>query len=283
MSQPDDPQGFGDKLRTWRGRRRLSQLELAGEAGISARHLSFVETGRSRPSREMVVHLARSLDVPLREQNDLLLAAGYAPTFPQRPLADPALHAVSEAVEMILTGHEPYPALALDRYWNLVSMNRAVPLLLEGVASHLLKPPVNVLRLSLHPQGLAPRIQNLGRWREHLLERLARQLRQTADPLLAELKGELASYPAPDSVRRDEPDHDGIAVPLQLSGRGKVMSFISTTTVFGTATDVTVSELTLETFFPANPQTASVLRAEHERMQQNSEPFVASVGAKGGL
>lgn len=258
------PTPFGDLLRRWRERRRVSQLDLSGEAGISARHLSFIETGRARASRETVLQLAKHLEVPLREQNELLLPAGYAPVFSQRPLDDPALQSVREAVGLILTGHEPFPALALDRHWNVLAMNRAVPPLLESVSPHLLEPPVNVLRLSLHPQGLAPRILNLAQWRAHLHEQLARQIRLTGDPALRALEDELGGYPAPPLAQHPQ-GYAGVAVPLQLAAHGTALSLISTTTVFGTPVDVTVSELALETFFPADAPTAEVLKNAPEK------------------
>src|SRR5947207_660389 len=178
---------IGNHLREWRQRRRLSQLDLALEAEISTKHLSFLETGRSQPSRDMVLRLAEHLDVPLRERNVLLVSAGYAPVFPQRQLADPALDAARKAIDLVLKGHEPYPALAVDRHWTLVAHNAAVPPLLAGADPGLLAPPVNVLRLSLHPSGIAPRIANLAEWRGHLLDRLRRQVETTADPVLTEL------------------------------------------------------------------------------------------------
>jgi transcriptional regulator with XRE-family HTH domain len=251
---------FGAQLREWRQRRRLSQLDLAGDAEVSTRHLSFVETGRAMPSREMVLRLADRLDVPLRERNRLLTAAGFAPMYGERRLDDPALKAAREAVELVLKGHEPFPALAVDRHWTLVSYNRAVLPLLAGVAPALIEPPINVLRLSLHPQGLAPRIVNHAQWRAHLLARLRQQVAVSADPVLAALAQELRAYPAP-----TEEAHDGIetavVVPLVLSTPAGVFSFISTTTVFGTPVDVTLSELALETFFPADAATAAALRA----------------------
>ena len=188
-------QPVGNLLRKWRERRRLSQLDLACEAEISTRHLSFLETGRSLPSREMVLRLAEQLEVPLRERNVLLIAAGYAPAFPERPLDDPALQAARKAVDLVLAGHEPYPALAIDRHWTLIASNNAVPPLLAGVEPSLLQPPVNVLRLSLHPAGLAPRIANLAEWRSHLLARLRHQIEVSADPVLEELLNELCGYP----------------------------------------------------------------------------------------
>jgi transcriptional regulator with XRE-family HTH domain len=251
----------GRHLREWRQRRRMSQLDLALEAEISTRHLSFLETGKSQPSRDMVLNLCDRLNVPLRERNTLLVAAGYAPVFPQRPLADPALQQARAAVDLVLKGHQPYPALAVDRHWSLVSANRAVAPLLAGAAEFLLKPPVNVLRLSLHPEGLAPRIANLGEWRAHLIERLRQQVDITADPVLGALLAELRALPAP--ISRAPQMHDpygGVVVPLRLATEAGVLSFFSTTTVFGTPVDVTVSELAIESFFPADEATERMLR-----------------------
>ena len=194
------PLPFGEHLREWRQRRRMSQLDLASEAEISTRHLSFVETGRSVPSREMVLRLAERLDVPLRERNAMLVAAGYAPMYRERPLSDPALAAARQAVELILKSHEPYPAIAVDRHWNLLAANAMVPLMLAGADASLLQPPVNVLRLSLHPKGLAPRIVNLGQWRNHLFERLRQQIHATGDAQLVALLEELRAYPVPDGA-----------------------------------------------------------------------------------
>jgi transcriptional regulator with XRE-family HTH domain len=254
---------FGEHLRAWRLRRRMSQLDLAGEADISTRHLSFVETGRSLPSREMVLRLAQRLDVPLRERNALLVAAGYAPMYRERPLDDPALAAAKEAVQLILRSHEPYPALAVDRHWNLLAHNAVVPHLLAGVDASLMQPPVNVLRLSLHPQGLAPQIVNLGQWRHHLFERLRQQIQATGDRTLQALEQELRGYPMPADAdaTRLEGEVLGIAVPLRFRTPGGVLNLISTTTIFGTPVDVTLQELALETFFPADPFTADALRA----------------------
>ena len=251
---------FGAQLREWRQRRRLSQLDLAGEADVSTRHLSFVETGRSMPSREMVLRLADRLEVPLRERNRLLTAAGFAPMYGERRLDDPALKAAREAVELVLKGHEPYPALAIDRHWSLVSYNRAVLPLLAGIAPALLEAPINVLRLSLHPDGLAPRIVNLAQWRAHLLARLRQQVTVSADPVLAALADELRAYPAPVDDAH-EPVEAGVVVPLVLQTPGGRLSFISTTTVFGTPVDITLSELALEAFFPADAATAAALTA----------------------
>ena len=247
----------GTLLREWRQRRHLSQLDLAGEAEVSTRHLSYVETGRALPSREMVLRLAERLEVPLRERNRLLTAAGYAPMFAERRLED--LGAAREAVELVLRGHEPYPALAVDRHWTLVSYNRAVTHLLAGLPADLLAPPLNVLRLSLHPRGLAPRILNLAQWRGHLLARLRQQVAASADTVLAQLLDELKAYPAP-AAAAPHPAEPAMVVPLQLASPAGTLSFISTTTVFGTPVDITLSELALETFFPADAATAAALR-----------------------
>jgi transcriptional regulator with XRE-family HTH domain len=255
------PRPFGDLLREWRQRRRVSQLHCALEAEISPKHLSFVETGRAQPSREVVLKLADSLDVPLRERNALLVAAGFAPQFRERPLEDPDLRAAREAVDLVLRGHEPHPALAVDRHWSLVAANRMVAPLLAGVDAALLAPPTNVLRLSVHPDGLAPRIVNLAEWRAHLFARLRRQVDVSADDALAALLEELRGYPAPVSTGAERgPKPGGVVVPLRLAAGGQVLSFISTTTVFGTPVDVTLSELAIESFFPADASTAAALR-----------------------
>jgi transcriptional regulator with XRE-family HTH domain len=255
---------FGPLLREWRGRRRLSQLALALDAGVSSRHLSFVETGRAQASRDLVLLLAERLQVPLRERNLMLLAAGFAPVFPLHTIDDPALKEARRAIEIVLQGHEPYPALAVDRHWNLVLANRAVAPFLEGVAPELLAPSLNVLRLSLHPRGLARRIANLAEWRHHVLGRLRHQLDICADPVLAALRDELAGYaapsPAPVSFRDPKGDALGVVVPLQLVTDGGVLSFFTTTTVFGTPIDISLSELAIEAFFPANAETADRLR-----------------------
>jgi transcriptional regulator with XRE-family HTH domain len=253
----------GEQLRAWRERRRLSQMALALDAEVSTRHLSFLETGKARPSREMLLRLAEHLAVPLRDRNALLLAAGYAPAYPERPLDDPALAAAREAVARVLAGHEPYPALAIDREWTLIAANRAVAPLIERVAPALLRPPVNVLRLSLHPEGLAPRTVNLREWREHLLTRLERQIAVSADAGLARLLEELRAYPAPKGIAASEEEPSvmaGIAVPFQLRTEQGVLGFLSTTMVFGTPVDVTLSELAIEAFFPIDARTAEAMR-----------------------
>ena len=257
------PRPFGDALRHWRQHRRLSQLDLALQADVSPRHLSFVETGRSLPSREMVLRLAARLEVPLRERNALLVAAGYAPMYRERPLDHPDLASARRAVDTILRSHEPYPALAIDRHWNLVAANAMVPHLLAAADPSLLAAPVNVLRLSLHPRGLAPSIVNLAQWRHHLFERLDQQVQATGDGGLVALLEELRGYPVPAATAdvRLEGEHLGVAMPLRFRTAAGVLNFISTTTVFGTPVDVTLQELALETFFPADAQTGDILRA----------------------
>jgi transcriptional regulator with XRE-family HTH domain len=246
------PQPFGEHLRHWRQHRRLSQLDLAQEADISTRHLSFVETGRASPSREMVLRLSERLEIPLRERNALLVAAGFAPMYRERALDDPALAAARRAVDLVLKGHEPSPALAVDRHWNLVVANAALPHLLAGVAPDMLQPPVNVLRLSLHPRGLAPRIVNLGQWRAHILERLRQQINATGDATLAALLEELRDYPVPDDAADLQLDGEllGVAMPFRFRTDAGVLNFISITTVFGTPVDVTLQELAVESCFP---------------------------------
>ena len=249
----------GGLLREWRQRRRLSQLDLALEAGISTRHLSFVETGRSRPSTEMVLHLAEQLDVPLRDRNQLLLAAGHAPVFGQRGLDEPEMEPVRDALALILDGHSPYPALVVDRHWGLVMANEAVGVLIAGCAPELLEPPVNVLRLSLHPDGMAPQIVNFGQWRAHLLDRLGREFVTTGDPALAALHEELAALPGARTGEALESHAGDIAVPLRIRVGNAELSFISTVTTFGTATDVTLAELSVEAFYPVDTSTAEAL------------------------
>jgi transcriptional regulator with XRE-family HTH domain len=260
-----DTRPIGDHLREWRQRRRLTQLDLALEADISTKHLSFLETGRAQPSRDMVLKLAEQLDVPLRERNVLLVSAGYAPVFSQRPLDDPALQQARKAVDLVLQGHEPYPALAIDRHWTLIAHNSAIPPLLAAASPKLLQPPANVLRLSLHPEGLASRIENLAEWRAHLLTRLRQQIDATADATLTALLDELAAYPAPGGAKaaRATVSHEyaGVVVPLRFKTDAGTLSLFSTTTIFGTPVDVTLSELAIESFFPADAATADMLRA----------------------
>jgi transcriptional regulator with XRE-family HTH domain len=248
---------LGTLLRDWRRRRRLSQLDLALEAGVSARHLSFLETGRSKPSREMVLHLADELDVPLRDRNHLLLAAGYAPAYEERPIDAPEMAPVRDALERVLTGHEPYPAVVVDRWWNMVAANRSVALFTSEVAAELMEPPVNVLRASLHPDGMAARIVNYGEWRAHLLDRLRRQVVLTGDERLAALRDELEGYPGEE---HHEVAGSEIAVPLRFRVGDDELAFFSTVATFGTAVDITLAELAIEAFFPADAATAEALR-----------------------
>jgi transcriptional regulator with XRE-family HTH domain len=264
--QSNRPQAVGALLREWRERRRLSQLDLSCDAGISTRHLSFLETGRAQPSREMLLHLAEELKVPLRARNAMLLAAGFAPAYAERSLDDPALEGVRRTIERVLEAHEPFPALVVDRGWRMLAANRALTPLMEGVAPELLQPPVNVLRVSLHPDGLGPRIVNFGEWRGHILERLKSQVEATADPELRALMDELAGYPPPaKAAPYAVEDYGGVAVPMQLRTEALgLLSFFSTTTVFGTPLDITLSELALETFLPADAHTAEALRKAAE-------------------
>ncbi len=258
MATRQAPAHAGELLREWRQRRRLSQLDLAIQADVSARHLSFVETGRSRPTSEMILRLTEQLEVPLRDRNTVLLAGGYAPAYPEHGLAEPELAAVRAAVAQVLTGHEPYPAVLVNRWWELIEGNASVASLTAGAAPWLLEPPVNALRLSLHPDGMAPRILNLAQWRAHLLTRLNRQVAATGDTRLAELLAELRSYPG----GAGEPPHrTDVVVPLRYLSEGRELSFFSITTVIGTPMDVTVSELAIESFYPADQATAAALRA----------------------
>ncbi|MFI1410962.1 helix-turn-helix domain-containing protein [Streptomyces sp. NPDC020707] len=292
-------QGVGPLLRGWREQRRVSQLELALRAGSSARHISFVETGRSRPSEEMVLRLAEHLDVPVRDRNSLLLAAGYAPRYPQTPLADPALDALREGVERLIRGYEPYPALVVDATYDVVAANRGVLMLLDGVPGHLLAPPLNAMRLTLHPEGLAPRIRNLREWRGHLLAQMERDIALRRSEPLRALYEEVAAYPAPDpaplplpgpgagpeaepdavpdpgpsgesragavgSVPGDEEAAEPVsrfALPMRIEHEGRVLSFVSSISTFNTPMDVTVSELAIETLLPADRATVTYLHS----------------------
>ena len=253
----------GEHIRGWRQRRRLSQLNFALDAEISQKHLSFIESGRATPSRDMVLRLSEHLKVPLRDRNAMLLAAGYAPVFAERSIDDPALQAARAAIDLVLKGHEPFPAIAIDRHWTLVAANAAVPAILAmaGDAS-LLQPPVNVLRLSLSPGGLAPHIVNFAEWRSHLLDRLRQQIEMTADAQLDALLRELLAFPVVDSgaADQDQKNYAGVLIPMQLRTPAGVLSFFSTTTVFGTPVDITLSEIALEAFFPADAATAEALR-----------------------
>ncbi|QIJ65638.1 helix-turn-helix transcriptional regulator [Streptomyces sp. JB150] len=255
-------QGVGPLLRAWRERRRISQLELALRAGSSARHISFVETGRSRPSEEMVLRLAEHLEVPVRERNALLLAAGYAPRYPETPLDDPSMGALRAGMERLIRGYEPYPALVVDARYDVVAANRGIAMLLEGVPEELLVPPLNAMRLTLHPRGLAPRIRNLREWRGHLLAQMERQIALHRSAPLRALYEEVAAYPVPRTAPDAEPEEPVpyFALPMQVEYEGRILSFISSISTFNTPMDVTVAELAIETFLPADPATVKHLQ-----------------------
>ncbi|MFF8919248.1 helix-turn-helix domain-containing protein [Streptomyces sp. NPDC015032] len=284
--------GVGPLLRSWREQRRISQLELAIRADSSARHISFIETGRSRPSEDMILRLAEHLDIPVRERNALLVVAGYAPRYAQTALDDPALGALREGMERLLQGYDPYPALVVDGMYNVVAANQGITMLLEGVAGHLLAPPLNAMRLTLHPEGLAPRIRNLREWRADLLAQMERQIALARSAELRELYKEVAGYPAPagtagareagtagngDGTAGNGDGTDGsiggtdggtgpasslpFALPLHIEHGGRVLSFVSSIATFNTPMDVTVAELAIETFLPADRATADHLRS----------------------
>lgn len=249
----------GGLLREWRQRRRMSQLELSLAAGVSARHVSLVETGRSRPSADMVLRLAERLEVPLRERNRLLLAAGHAPRYPERPLDGPGLAAAHRAVAAVIRAHEPYPAVVIDRRWNIVMMNRVLERFLPGVAPELLRPPVNMLELGLHPGGLRSRIANLGQVRAVLRVRLSRQLERTRDPELAAL---YEAYLAPGAADGDEgvPIEDEITTPMAIRYGDAELRLFSTVTAFGTPQDITLEEVSIESYYPVDAATDALLR-----------------------
>ncbi|WSQ13333.1 helix-turn-helix transcriptional regulator [Streptomyces sp. NBC_01231] len=256
--------GVGPLLRAWREERRLSQLELALRADSSARHVSFIETGRSRPSEEMVLRLAEHLEVPVRERNALLLAAGYAPRYPETPLDDPALEALREGMERLIQGYEPYPALVVDALYNVVAANRGILMLLDGVPESLLAPPLNAMRLTLHPEGLAPRIRNLREWRGHLLAQMGRHIALRRSERLRALYDEVSAYPVPEEDDADgQPAEPGLcfALPMRIEHEGRTLSFVSSISTFNTPMDVTVAELAIETFLPADPATVKYLHS----------------------
>lgn len=256
--------GVGPLLRVWRERRGVSQLELALRAGSSARHISFVETGRARPSEDMVLRLAEHLDVPVRERNELLLAAGYAPRYPRTPLDAPALDALREGIERLIRAYEPCPAVVVDATYQVVAANRGITMFLEGVPEHLLRPPLNAMRLTLHPEGMAPRIRNLREWRGHLLRQMERQIALHRSPELRALYEEVAAYPLPPGAEKteeaDPPPYPYVALPMRVEHAGRTLSFVSSISTFNTPMDVTVAELAIETFLPADPATASYLQ-----------------------
>jgi transcriptional regulator with XRE-family HTH domain len=260
------PPRVGELLRSWRQRRKVSQFELSLDSAVSARHLSFIETGRARPSREMVLHLAEQLDVPLRERNGLLLAAGYAPTYAERSLDDPDMAPARQALQTFLAAHEPYPAVAVDGSWNLLAANEALGLLLDGVAPWLLEPPANALRITLHPDGMAPRIVNLAEWSGHLLHRLQRRAAITGSAELERLHAELVTLPG---VHLEAPPLDlatEITLPLRMRQNGQELVFLCTQTTFGTAVDITLAELSLEAFYPADAVTAEAVASRSRQL-----------------
>jgi transcriptional regulator with XRE-family HTH domain len=274
------PLPFGVLLRRWRQSRRMTQEGLSLAANSSTRHLSYLETGRAQPSRDMVLRLAEHLQVPLRDQNTLLLAAGFAPAFVERPLAE--LEAAKLAIDNVLQAHKPYPAFALDRHWKVVLSNSALPQLYEGCSADLLRKPINAVRLILHPLGLGPRIVNFVEWRTHTVTVLRQQMERRPDPVVQALLAEVMSYPAPSAgvapVASEGPQR--YATPLQIATRLGIVSFLNTTTIFGTPTDVTLSELALEMLFPADDVTIAIVRTmvAEEMSQRSSEATIQKAG-----
>ncbi|MEV4869903.1 helix-turn-helix domain-containing protein [Streptomyces syringium] len=270
MTTVAETTGVGALLREWRDRRRISQLDLALRAGSSARHISFIETGRARPSQEMVLRLADHLEVPVRERNALLIAAGYAPYYAERSLDDPALAGLREGMERLLRSYEPFPALVVDGTYQVVAANRGIAMLLEGVAEPLLAPPLNAMRITMHPGGLAPRIRNYREWRGHLLHQMERQLALMRSAPLRALYDEVSGYPLPEGGTERAVSGEGggapFALPMVIEHDGRVLSFISTIATFNTPMDVTVSELAMETFLPADRETAAHLQELHGRL-----------------
>ena len=261
---------FGVLLRRWRVTRRMTQIDLAQGAGSSTRHLSYLETGRSRPSREIVLRFCEQLDVPLRDRNALLLAAGFAPLFQERSLSE--LASARSAIEQVLRAHMPYPAFAVDRHWNVVLSNGALPQLYEGCAADLLRTPINAMRLILHPAGMGPRILNFAEWRAHTITVLRQQIEVRADPVIQALLAEVMSYPAPPgAVALSSEGPQRYATPLLVATRLGTVSFLNTNTIFGTPTDVTLSELMLEMLFPADEATAVMVRSMVEETERQAQ------------
>jgi transcriptional regulator with XRE-family HTH domain len=271
MAVPEGAPSAGALLREWRQRRNLTQLELALRSAVSARHLSFIETGRARPSREMVLHLSERLDIPLRERNHLLLAAGFAPVFGERSLDETEMAPVREALERFLSAHEPYPAVVVDRHWNVVAANRGVAYVNRDVAPELRAPPANALRIALHPDGLAPWIANLAEWSGFLLARLRRQMETTRDPDLESLYEELVGYPGISTEHdpANAPNRNDILLRYELRLDDTELALFCTFTTFGTARDLTLAELTIIAFYPADPQTAKILAASVGEAQRH--------------
>lgn len=285
MSTERAAHSFGALLREWRRRRRMSQLELACDAEISTRHLSFLETGRAKPSLPMLLHLAMCLDMPLRERNILLGVAGFDRVFDARSFSEPALGMIRRSVEGVLSAHDPHPALAVDRHWTMLAANRAVALLVAGADPTLLRPPVNVLRLLLHPAGLASRIVNLAQWRTHVIARLRRQIDTDGDPMLMDLLEEIRDYHRPPGpgTRDPEAEADRIAMPFRLATIDGVLSFFSTTTVFRTPADITVAELAIEAFLPADAATAEIMRRVSQTATERQDPWATGAVRPTGI
>jgi transcriptional regulator with XRE-family HTH domain len=275
MSNTNHP--VGELIRQWRQRRRMSQLDLARDAEISTKHLSFLETGRAHPSRDMLLHLMERMIVPLRERNVMLRSGGFAPSYQERTMEDPEFRHARRNIDLMLEALDPNPALAVDRHWTMVAANKAVANLIAGVDQMLVTPPVNFIRLSLHPAGLAPRIINLMEWRRHIIERLRQRIEVTGDPELADLVDEVRSYPRPpgQTGRLKQVDHEILAVPLQLATVHGRLSFFNTTTVFGTPVDITLSELAIETFLPTDHATTSIMRRLAEPPPEDEAPQLA--------
>ena len=264
MTAVAESSGFAGELRRWRSLRRWSQLDLAIRAGTTQRHLSFIEPGRSRPGRAMVVRLAESLELSLRERNALLASAGYAPVFPESPLGDDTLRPIRHALDLVMEGHMPYPAVIVRPYGVMVAANSALEVFTDGASAELLEPPVNVLRLALHPDGMASRVENLDDWGRHIIENLRGQARRSPDQRLDELLAKLESYvPA----GAPGPDHLGFAVPLRLRCEEGELRLITTLTSLATAADVTLAELQLEAFLPADDVTARILLSRARRVE----------------
>jgi transcriptional regulator with XRE-family HTH domain len=262
MALVDLPVSVGGKLRWWRERRRLTQLELGIQAEVSAKHISFIERGRTTPSRDMILHLARNLDVPLRDRNGLLLAAGYAPQFSELAWDDPQFEPTRRLLSEVVSAHEPYPAIVVDRHWQLLTGNRAGGILREGVHAELLEPPINVLRVCMHPHGLAPRIANLDEWADHVVGNIDRQYALSPDDTLKNLRNEMLAYArAAGCEPRTHVGPARLAVPMQLGIHEGTVRLLVTIATFGTALDVTLSELTIETFLPADAQSSQMLRS----------------------
>ncbi|MEU2358804.1 helix-turn-helix transcriptional regulator [Streptomyces misionensis] len=258
--QSSDNCAAGVLLRRWRNRRGLSQLELASRANTSARHISFIETGRARPSLAVLTRLVEHLDVPFRERNALFVAAGFAPAFPETPLSDPSMESLSAELDRLMDIHDPNPKLVHDSLYNVVTANRSLFALISGVADHLLEPPINTMRLALHPEGLAPRIHNFPQWRVHLLGQMERQIAISGSAALADLYEEVSAHPVTGGGPVEPAADASYALPLLIEWEGRQLSFVTMLTTFNTPLDVTVSELAIETFLPAGPETAAVLR-----------------------